>query len=68
MLCLQKHHIIDLFVLIDDLVPEVSRPKGGRPSVLKDSELVTILVWNILTMRQKTLKDIVVTQFEFHCV
>lgn len=57
-LSLEPHHIIDLYVLIDDLVPQNAKPKGGRPTILRDSELMTALIWNILTVRQKTLKDV----------
>jgi hypothetical protein len=58
MLTLQSHHITDLFVFVDDIVPSVPKPRGGRPTFLTDSELITILLWNLLTMRQHTLKDV----------
>lgn len=56
---LQLHHIIDVYCWIDDIVPKKSpSKKGGRPALLSDSEVVTILVWNVLMIRQKTLKDL----------
>ena len=58
MLSLSLHHITDVYVLVDDLLPNVPKPLGGRPTVLSDSELVTMLLWNALTMHQKTLKSI----------
>lgn len=58
MLSLQPHHITDLYVWVDDLLSTEARPRGGRPALLKDSELVTILLWNTLAVGQKTLKDI----------
>lgn len=58
MLLLQKHHIIDVYCMVDDMLPAVAKPKGGRPSTLTNSEIVTTLIWNTLTVRQKTLKDI----------
>ncbi len=58
MLSLLPHHIIDIYVLVDDTIPKISRPRGGRPTILSDSELITILIWNTLVVRQKTLKDI----------
>jgi hypothetical protein len=58
MLALQSHHIVDLYTWVDDTLPAVSKPKGGRPSVLRDSEVITILIWNNLTVHQTTLKDI----------
>jgi len=58
MLSLQPHHITDLYVRVDDAIPKFEKPFGGRPTTLSDSELVTILLWNALAVRQKTLKDI----------
>jgi len=56
MLSLQSHHIIDLYVWVDDLLPK--SPGKGRPQLLSDSELTTILLWNMLTStRQKTMRD-----------
>jgi len=55
---LHQHHIIDLYCLVDDLVIEKEKPKGGRPALLTDSELVTALLWNVLTVHSKTLKDV----------
>lgn len=58
-LSLQPHHIVDLFCLVDDVLPSrLPHPKGGCPSKLADSELITILLWNALVVRQKTLKDL----------
>jgi hypothetical protein len=58
-LSVQSHHIVDLFVLIDDMIIEPSHRQGGRPKLLKDSELITLLIWNCLThTSQRTLKDI----------
>lgn len=60
MLSLHSHHIVDLYVWVDDLI--VKSPKnlsrGGRPPLLSESETITILVWNALLLHQKTLKDI----------
>jgi hypothetical protein len=36
----------------------VEKPSTGRPQLLSDSELITILIWNSLVVKQKTLKDI----------
>lgn len=66
MLSLHAQHITDLFVWIDDLLPKpVFNSKGGRPSVLSDSELVTMLVWNALMLHQKTIKDLHVFTREY---
>lgn len=55
----QKQHIINLFTWVDDILPIIRPAKAvGRPSRLSDSELVTILIWNTITMRQKILRDI----------
>jgi hypothetical protein len=58
MLSLQSHHITDLFVMIDDLLPKEEKTYGGRPNLMIDSELITALIWNSLRIRSKTLKDI----------
>jgi hypothetical protein len=56
---LHPHHIIDLYCLVDDLLPsELPQKKGGRPTLLSRSELVTILIWNTLVLHQKTLFDL----------
>lgn len=67
MLFLQSHHIADLYVWIDDLLPKrMPNPLGGRPSALTDGELVTLLVWNTLVTRQKTIKDLHAWAMMYH--
>jgi len=56
-LLLEAHHIADLYCWIDDLVPKVPK-RTGRPALLSDAEVITILAWNALILRQKTLKDL----------
>jgi hypothetical protein len=62
MQALQKQHIVDLFVWVDDAVASLPQTKeitkGGRPSVLRDSELLTILIWDGLTEPHKNLSSI----------
>lgn len=58
MLLLQPHHIVDLYVWIDNSLPMKDPTKGGRPSIISDNELVTLLIWNVLVLHHKTLKDI----------
>jgi len=53
---LQKHHIVDLFVWVDDNLP-VEVKCGVRP-VLRDSELLTILLWDGLTEPHKNLSAV----------
>lgn len=56
---LNKQDITNIYVWLDNNLPTLNDPtKGGRPSKLKNSELVSILIWNTLTARQKLLKDI----------
>lgn len=56
---LQKQHIVDVFVWVDDALAAAGQTKtatkGGRPSVLKDSELLTILIWDGLAEPHHTL-------------
>ena len=58
MLVLNKKHIINLYVWVDDALPKPSLAKTGRLSCLANSELITILIGNILTVKQRNLKDI----------
>ena len=59
MQALQKHHIVDLFVWVDDVLPErLPSSLGGRPPILRDSELLTILIWDGLNEPHKTLKAV----------
>lgn len=56
---LQKQHIVDIFVWVDDSLPKpVNNRLGGRPSALSDSELLTILVWDGLTEPHKNLSSV----------
>src|SRR5438105_1253977 len=57
MLSLEPHHIVDLFLWVDRSLPIRLYPQGGRPSILRDSTLVSILLWDTLALHQKTLKD-----------
>jgi len=54
---LHTHHIIDLYCWVDDSV-EQSRRSSGRPALLSASEMITILVWHTIVLKQHTLKDI----------
>lgn len=57
---LRSHHILPLFVWVDDAVASAGQTekKLGRPAVLRDSEVVTILAFNLLTVQQQTLRQI----------
>ncbi len=54
---LQAHHIIDLYYWIHELTP-TKETRTGRPTLLSDAEVLTLLIWNVLVLRQKTLKDL----------
>lgn len=56
MQALQKQHIVDIFVWVDDSLPK--HLQTGRKSVLRDSELLTILIWDGLTEPHKNLSAI----------
>jgi len=56
MRALQKQYIVDVFVWIDDLVSQPVKP--GQKPVLKDSELLTILIWDGLTEPHKNLSSV----------
>lgn len=61
---LRPHHIVDLYCWIDDLVHTETPKNTGRPRLVSDTEIITILVWNALILRQKTLKDL----YRFACL
>ena len=58
MLDLQLHHIVDLYFWVDDNLPRVKNNKGGRPCIMSDNEVITLLIWNVISLHQKTLKDV----------
>jgi len=58
MLDLQLHHIVDLYSWIDDNLPSTKNEQGGRPCIMSDNEVITLLIWNVIVLHQKTLKDI----------
>lgn len=65
MLALQANDIADLYCWIDEVVPK--RVRGpGKPPALETSEVVTILTWHTLLLKQKTLKDIHDTVSLYH--
>jgi hypothetical protein len=67
MLSLQPHHIVDLYCLVDELLPHsLPNPQGGAPKKLTDSELVTLLIWNVVVVKQKTLKDLWLWMVFYH--
>jgi hypothetical protein len=57
MRALQKQHIVDVFVWVDDSLPKPA-PQRGRKPTLRDSELLTMLIWDGLTEPHKTLRSL----------
>ncbi|MGB4420332.1 MAG: IS982 family transposase [Candidatus Saccharimonadales bacterium] len=55
---LQKHNIVDVYVWVDDILLADGHSLGGRPSVLRDSELLTILIWDGLNEPHKNLSAV----------
>lgn len=57
-----------LFCAIDDTLVVIEKDKSavGRPSLLCDSEMVTILIYNTLLLHQKNLKDIWRFTIKYH--
>lgn len=49
---LRTHHLIPLFVMVDDSLPAKLRCRG-RKATLSDSEVITILAFNLLTCQQQ---------------
>ena len=65
MLFLQSHHIVDLFCWVDQRI-ENKPYTTGRPALLSTSEIVTILIWNTIVLKHKTLKDIHTFMCTYH--
>jgi Transposase DDE domain len=58
MLSLEPHHIHELRAWVADRLPSVPSALGGRPPILADSDLITILLWDTVALHQKTIKDL----------
>jgi hypothetical protein len=65
MLFLQAHHIVDLFCWVDQCI-ETKPYITGRPALLSESEVITILIWNTIVLKQKTLKDVHAFMCTYH--
>jgi hypothetical protein len=64
---LHTHHILPLYVWVDDAVASTTQTKKlGRPTVLRDSEVVTILVFNLFTVQQRTLRQVYDWVLQYH--
>lgn len=65
---LRTHNILPLYVWIDDAVASATQTdkKVGRPSVLRDSEVVTILVFNLFVCQQQTIRQIYDWVIQYH--
>lgn len=64
---LRSHHILPLFVWIDDtVVSSIPKSRTGRPSVLSDSEVVTMLVFNLFVCQQQTIRQIYDWVSQYH--
>ena len=53
---LQRHHIVNLYCWVDDLIEK--QTTVGRKPVLTNSEIITILLWGTIVLKQKNLKSI----------
>jgi hypothetical protein len=67
---LHSHHILPLYVWVDDALASAAQTNkkthGGRPSVLRDSEIITILSFNLLTCQQQTLRQVYDWAIQYH--
>lgn len=66
MLFLDTHHIVDLYVWVDELVGQPVESKVGRPAILSETEIVTMFIWNVLVLHQKTLQDLYDFMSRYH--
>lgn len=64
---LHSENITGLFVWVDGLLPERALTRSiGRPRALSDTEIVTILIWNTLLLKQKNWKDLHQFLYVYH--
>lgn len=69
---LHVHHILPLYVWVDDALASLSqteketKKRGGRPATLRDSEVVTILAFNLMTVQQQTLRQVYDWTHQYH--
>lgn len=61
---LQKQDITELFVKLDDFIEK--KISVGRPSILSDSEMSTILVWCTHFLKMKHIKSIYQFILQYH--
>jgi hypothetical protein len=56
---LHKDHIVDIYVWVDDSLPkQLPNPLGGRPAVLTQSEVITLVLFSSFAAPQRTLKGV----------
>jgi hypothetical protein len=66
MLFLHTHHIVDLYSWVDDTLSKSLPKNTGRPLSLSHSEIITILIWNTITLKQQNFKDIFTAVHLYH--
>lgn len=56
---LRAHHITDLLAVVDSFLPRVlPNPRGGRPVILYQNEVIALLIFSSLAAPQRTLTGI----------
>ena len=56
---LHSHHITKLLAVVDSMVPPLpANPLGGRPVVLRQNEVISLLVFSCFVSPQHTLKGV----------
>jgi len=56
---LRAHHITELVAVVDDFLPrELPDPRGGRPIVLHQNEVISLLIFSSMAAPQRTLTGI----------
>lgn len=66
MLFLHTHHIVDLYVWVADTLPTPPVQRTGRPLSVHDAEVITLLIWNTIVLKQSNFKDIFQTVILYH--
>lgn len=56
---LRSHHITKLVAVVDSFLPrEGANPRGGRPVVLHQNEVVALLLFSGFVAPQRTMKGV----------
>lgn len=62
---LRTHNILPLYVWVDDSLPNKTLGRG-RKATLRDSEVITMLTFNLLCCQQQTIRQVYDWVYQYH--